>query len=288
MPISHISDINFFTTSYPIPRHLQCPTEGGYIDVTGCPKDSDGDGVSDCVSTSTDSACHNTTVMPSASCCTVEFDNCNATARGATVYTNADDYAVAYPDLANPQNQIGCSVDSDGDNVDDGVDQCPGTSPTEINLATSDPSKMTIDMKGCPILSAEMWEATVVDVTTSESNSADPSIEMLFSVNADLYNVLAARQYETSQMTQVQIMDPTCQNTFGADVLPFTVNMNSKGNYTGNIPTEGFPITVKVDLNPDNTVGSPVWTTSAPYDVGTIDFCLNFAILSDTLGELPS
>ena len=143
-------------------------------------------------------------------------------------------------------------------------------------------------MKGCPILSAEMWEATVVDVTTDDSNSASPNVQMLFSVNADLYNVLAARQYETSQMTQFQIMDPTCQNKFDADVLPFTVNMNSKGNYTGNIATEGFPITVEVDLNPDNTVGSPVWTTSAPYDVGTIDFCLNFAILSDTLGELPS
>ena len=206
------------------------------------------------------------------------------------MYKTAAEYLLFHSDL-NPQPLPGCSFDSDGDSVDDGVDQCPGTTSTEIALAGSYPSKLTIDMKGCPILSAKMWESTVVDVTTSNSNSANPLIELLFSVDAGLPQVLTARQYETSQMVQVQIMDPTCQNKFddvtatGDEVLPLTVNMNEKGSFTGQIPFDSIPISVDVQLNPDNYVGSPVWATSALYDVGTVDFCLNFAILSDTLGE---
>ena len=227
-------------------------------------------------------------------CCTVERDFCTDTPRGATVFTGipTDTFTLQYDakyQKADETIQTGCSYDSDTDGVDDGVDQCPGTTPTEIAL---NGSKLTIDMKGCPILSAKMWESTVVDVTTSNSNSANPLIELLFSVDAGLPQVLTARQYETSQMIQVQIIDPTCQNKFddvtatGDEVLPLTVNMNNKGSFTGQIPFDSIPISVDVDLNPDNYVGSPVWTTSAPYDVGTIDFCLNFAILSDTLGEL--
>ena len=199
-------------------------------------------------------------------CCTVERDFCTNTPRGATVFTGipTDTFTLQYDakyQKADETIQTGCSYDSDTD----GVDQCPGTTPTEIALNSS---KLTIDMKGCPILSAKMWESTVVDVTTSNSNSANPLIELLFSVDAGLPQVLTARQYETSQMIQVQIMDPTCQNKFddvtatGDEVLPLTVNMNNKGSFTGQIPFDSIPISVDVDLNPDNYVGSPVWTTS--------------------------
>ena len=287
---AHLTSLKFLSSLTLSTVIHQCPDEGGFITPSGCPRDSDNDGVSDCISISTVSDCHSTTAVPTdiGSCCTVERDNCNDTPRGATVYKTAAEYLLFHSDL-DPQPLPGCSFDSDGDNVDDGIDQCPGTTPTEIAL---DDSKLTIDMKGCPILSAKMWESTVVDVTTSNSNSANPLIELLFSVDADLPQVLTARQYQTSQMIQVQIMDPTCQNKFddvtttGDEVLPLTVNMNSKGSFTGQIPFDSIPISVDVQLNPDNFVGSPVWTTSAPYEVGTIDFCLNFAILSDTLGEL--
>lgn len=153
---------------------------------------------------------------------------------------------------------------------------------------------MTIDDNGCPFLTPFMWDATFIDVTTTESNGANPSVELLFTVDADLINVLEARQYiitndiDTNEMLKVRVMDSTCQNTFddetdtGDKLLPISVAMDSTGAFTGQTPFDSYPFTFTLDLNPDGIVGSPIWTIDQPYDVGSIDFCLSVAILSDT------
>ena len=235
-------------------------------------------------------------------CCTVEFDNCNDTPRGATVFTGTptDEFILQYDPMYNMVDKIikpGCSYDSDTDGVDDGVDICPGTTPFEIDLANNRPEKVTIDDNGCPFLTPFMWDATFIDVTTTESNGANPSVELLFTVDADLINVLEARQYiitndiDTNEMLKVRVMDSTCQNTFddetdtGDKLLPISVAMDSTGAFTGQTPFDSYPFTFTLDLNPDGIVGSPIWTIDQPYDVGSIDFCLSVAILSDTQGE---
>ena len=249
-------------------------------------------------------ACHSTSVSVENSCCTIEQDHCPTdTPRGATVYANQDDYALFHPDLFGASGSIsptplpGCPFDSDGDNVFDGVDVCPDTTQFEILLANNRPEKVTIDDNGCPFLTPFMWDATFIDVTTTESNGANPSVELLFTVNADLFNVLEARQYiitndiNTNEMLEVRVMDSTCQNTFddvadtGDKLLPISVAMDSTGNFKGQTPFDSYPFTFTLDLNPDGIVGSPIWTIDQPYDVGSIDFCLSVAILSDTQGE---
>ena len=250
----------------------QCVSEGGLIRADGCPVDSDQDGVSDCVSADSNSDCHNHTSLPDASCCS-EKDICADTPRGATV------------------NATGCPSDGDNDNVADGIDVCPYTTPFEVGLANSDPSKMSIDIKGCAILAASMWEPIFIDVTTVETNGANRGFELLFAVDADLPPVLASRQYDVAtEMVEVRIMDENCQNAFDDQtidvdkLLPLTVTINDENPaFTGQIPFGTIPITVDVDLNPDGVVGSPIWSSSPPFDVGNIDFCLSLAILSDTL-----
>lgn len=250
----------------------QCVNEGGLIGPDGCPLDSDRDGVSDCISADPNSDCHSQTSLPDASCCS-EKDVCSVTPRGATV------------------NATGCPSDGDNDNVVNGIDACPYTAQTEVDLAGTDPSKMTIDMKGCAILTATMWEPIFVDATTVEANGANPGIELLFTVDADLPQVLASRQYDiATEMIQVRIMDENCQNTFDDQtinvdkLLPLTVTVNDETPaFTGQIPYGSLPITVDIDLNPDGVVGSPIWSSSPPFDVGNIAFCLSFALLSDTL-----
>ena len=250
----------------------QCISEGGLIGPDGCPVDSDQDGVSDCVSTDPNSDCHSQTSLPDASCCS-EKDVCTDTPWGATV------------------NATGCPSDDDNDNVANGLDVCPHTTQPELDLANSDSSKMSIDMKGCAILAASMWEPIFVDATIVDGNGANPGIELLFTVDADLPQVLASRQYNiASEMIQVRIMDENCQNTFDDQtidvdkLLPLTVTVNDENPaFTGQIPFGSLPITIDIDLNPDGVVGSPIWSSSPPFDVGNIDFCLSVAILSDTL-----
>ena len=84
-------------------------------------------------------------------------------------------------------------------------------------------------------------------------------------------------------------MDASCTNVFDAsndELLPATITVNNAGLFTGQTPTGSIPITIDVNLNPDNVVGSEVWTTEPPFDVGSIDFCLGFSVLSDTKSEL--
>ena len=290
----------------------QCPNEGGRIHPDGCPIDTDRDGVKDCVSDQASSesyvwplsptACHSASVSIDDSCCTIEQDHCPTdTPRGATVFTGlpTDEFTLLYDAVYNKADETiktGCSYDSDTDGVDDGVDICPGTTPFEIDLAATRPEKVTIDDNGCPFLTPFMWDATFIDVTTTESNGASPSVELLFTVNADLINVLEARQYiitnnvDTNEMLKVRVMDSTCQNTFddetgtGDKLLPVSVAMDSTGSFTGQTPFDSSPFTFTLDLNPDVVVGSPIWTIDSPYDVGSIDFCLSVSILSDTQG----
>ena len=251
----------------------QCPTEGGFIGDDGCPIDNDRDQVRDCVSTDPNADCHSRTSLPNAACC-IEKDFCTGTPRGATV------------------NSTGCPSDADGDGVWDGIDMCPHTTQAEVALANSDPSKMTIDMKGCAIMSESMWDPIFVDVTTVDANGADPGIELMFAVDATLPLILESRQYNVAnEMVEVRIKDGSCVNTFddqtldvAEKILPLTVTVNNTNPaFTGQIPLGSLPITVDVDLNPDNTVGSPIWKMEPPYEQGNIDFCLSFAILSDIL-----
>jgi hypothetical protein len=270
----------------------QCPTEGGYIGRDGCPIDSDNDGVKDCISTQApasytwpfqSTACHSTSAKPDAACCTVEQDMCADTVRGAKVY--AEQYTNEKLDApVDP----GCPFDTDKDGVVDGVDLCPYTTDVEIALAASTPNKVSIDDKGCATMSAPMWESTFVDVTTG-SEGANPKVEMLFTVDALLPQLATTRGYNVAnELVAVQVMDASCTNVFDEsndELLPATITVNDAGLFTGQTPTGSIPITIDVNLNPDNVVGSEVWTTEPPFDVGSIDFCLGFAVLSDTKSE---
>ena len=273
----------------------QCPTEGGYIGRDGCPIDSDNDGVKDCISTDAPASytwpfvptgCHSTDAKPDAACCTVEQDMCSDTVRGATVY--AEQYT---NDKLDAPVEPGCPFDTDKDGVVDGVDLCPYTTDVEIALAASNPNKVSIDDSGCATMSAPMWESTFVDVTTG-SEGANPKVELLFTVDALLPQVATSRKYDVAnELVAVQVMDASCTNVFDDEtdagdkldkLLPATVAFNNKGLFTGQTPTGSIPITIDLNLNPDNVVGSEVWTTEPPFDVGSIDFCLGFAVLSDT------
>ena len=141
-------------------------------------------------------------------------------------------------------------------------------------------------------MSESMWDPIFVDVTTVDANGADPGIELMFAVDATLPLILESRRYNVAnEMVEVRIKDGSCVNTFddqtldvAEKILPLTVTVNNTNPaFTGQIPLGSLPITVDVDLNPDNTVGSPIWKMEPPYEQGNIDFCLSFAILSDIL-----
>ena len=260
-----------------------CPTEGGFIDVVGCPVDSDKDGVKDCVSTIEKQSCHSITSLPESSCCDVERDECNDTPLGATVDSK------------------GCAADADKDGIKDGIDLCQDTTDVEIALAKSSPAKMTIDMKGCPILAPEMWEARFVDISTDQSSGdTDSTIKFLYTVDADLPKVLEARNYDLAKdMLRVRLMDSTCQMYYDAgdgetdtqsasEILPIQVNVNSTGDYGGTLPADTTPISITLDVSPENIVGSPIWSTEPPYDVGSLNFCVSVEFLAENKGEYRS
>jgi OOP family OmpA-OmpF porin len=96
----------------------QCPgtPQGAAVDARGCPLDTDGDGVPD------------------------YLDQCPATASGVVV------------------DEKGCPKDSDGDGVQDHLDQCPDT-----------PAGLIVDKKGCPI---SMTLAIEFDVDKAEIKPA--------------------------------------------------------------------------------------------------------------------
>ena len=255
-----------------------CPTEGGFIDGVGCPIDSDKDGVRDCVSTLAKESCHSTTNLPDSNCCDVELDKCNDTLLGATV------------------NESGCSSDTDKDGIKDGIDLCSDTTAVEIALANSSPTKMTIDMKGCPILAPEMWEARFIDISTAQgSGETDSTIKYLYTVDADLPKVLEARNYDLAKdMLRVRLMDSTCQMYYDAgdaeaqtavENLPIQIDIGSKGDYDGTLPADTTPISITLDVSPENIVESPFWFSEAPYDAGSIDFCLSIELLAENRGK---
>lgn len=221
----------------------QCPDVGGCINEDGCPIDSDGDGVSDCASdvggdnsvltTSavlptwpftlghiSSDACHSTAVEPTSAvafatnCCNVAYDNCDGTPKFVDV-TNA--YAPSATDspVEATETGMGCSVDTDGDGVDDGRDRCPYSTPVEVNYFKGlDPAGKAVDVSGlisrdtfgCIVTLPAAWDINFVDVTTNtteddnsldgitdEDGDANPDLQILFTTPKLLWDVQESR-----------------------------------------------------------------------------------------------
>jgi OOP family OmpA-OmpF porin len=129
----------------------KCPNTpaGTPVDASGCPKDSDGDGVIDA-----QDKCPNTpagTPVDATGCprdsdhdgVIDSLDRCPNTPAGTTVDAN------------------GCPVDSDKDGVFDTADKCPNTAPG-----------VKVDAVGCPALFAEPGKALVLQGVNFETGKA--------------------------------------------------------------------------------------------------------------------
>jgi outer membrane protein OmpA-like peptidoglycan-associated protein len=97
------------------------------VDASGCPKDSDGDGVIDCLDKCADTRRG----------CTVDASGCAPDADGDGVCDGADKCPGTVKGCA--VDSTGCAKDADGDGVCDGADKCPSTA-----------KGCTVDASGCP------------------------------------------------------------------------------------------------------------------------------------------
>ena len=237
----------------------------------------------DCVSTSENAQCHSTTEITTISdldsCCDIERDNCpDDTPRGATVYTELKT-------IGGETIQPGCKSDTDGDGVYDGLDRCPGTSAEDLAMIEASDT-MFLDEKGCVVLSPEMWEPTFVEEATvvSKTNGI-PYLDLLFTVDKDLYNFAKARV--DLPLVDSQVMDASCINAFDdltdtdalIEGLSSSVSENVQGSYNGEISTDAVPVMVGLEFDISKLIGSTVWTEE-PNGVASIDFCLKLSVLS--------
>ena len=112
----------------------KCPgtPAGATVDATGCPHDSDGDGVLDGLDT-----CSGT---PGGA--TVDAHGCPKDSDGDGVWDGIDS-CPGTPAGAKVDAR-GCPIDSDGDGVPDGIDACANT-----------PAGAKVDANGCPIIVTE-------------------------------------------------------------------------------------------------------------------------------------
>ena len=322
---------------------------GGYINEDGCPIDSDGDGVSDCASdvggdnsVLTSSAvfptwpftlghissdtCHSTTVEPTSTddaatnCCNVEYDNCEGTPKFVDV-TNAYTPSDSTSPVETSETGMGCSVDTDGDGVDDGRDRCPYSTSFEVaNVDSSD--LLAIDSFGCIVTLPAAWDINFVDITTNTTaddgltdadGDANPDLEILFTTPKLLWDVLESRGVttppyldnyvsgEVDELVKVSIFDYACTKKFDDSttltspttrLLPTTTirgvgkfpeELLAGDNDAGdkNIPEGSQPFYVDVELNPDSLVGSEIWKIEPPFDEASIEFCIRVDLLSD-------
>lgn len=251
--------------------------------------------IQDCVSTSSDTSCHSTTELTTLSdldaCCNIEQDFCpDDTPTGARV--NKQDATITKSTGDTELIKAGCPFDTDLDEVLDGLDRCPATTDQELQLVNSQSSKISVDDQGCAILSAFVWESTFIQESPVVSTrNGMPHIDMLFTVDKDLYAIANAQEYPS--LVNVQVMDASCINVFddltdaGDERLSAALAINNKGLYTGELPTDSTPVTVGLDFDTDKLFGSKVWKDE-PNGVASISLCLKFSVLSytDTSGAL--
>ena len=230
--------------------------------------------IKDCVSTSVKDECHSITGSASdlnIACCNVERDYCpDDTPRGATVSTKLE---TINGETIDP----GCTSDTDGDTVYDGLDRCPDTTTKELDMiANSD--KMVLDEQGCVVLSPGMWEPTFVEEATVVSKvDGMPNLDLLFTVNKELYDFAKARA--DLPLVQSQVMDASCIDAFDDLIDTSAPVENAQGSYTGEISADAVPVMVGLDFDISKLIGSTVWTEE-PNGVASIDFCLKLSVLS--------
>lgn len=256
----------------------QCPTEGGIVDQYGCPIDSDGDGVKDCVSDKPDCQFNTdgVSLLIDTSCC-AERDTCPETPRGATV------------------DNKGCPNDGDNDGVYDGIDKC-FTTQGELGLVAA--GKIKIDEKGCSI--APVPRLSFIDLSigpdasepiTVDHPHANPDLETLFAIDPLYREFLQARDPNITidEMVKVRVMDYSCEIAFDEDLdtdflLPTEIQFDNMGIYGGEFPVGMEVLMLDTNLNPEAVVGSPVWTIDSPYTTGYIRFCLRVDLHMDDEG----
>lgn len=212
-------------------------------------------------------------------CCNVERDFCpDDTPEGATVYATSEEYASSHPDLFGtsgtmlPAPSPGCPFDSDNDLVYDGADLCPSTTPKELEMAQDADSAVLLDDKGCVILPPEMWEPTYVeDAATVSTINGDPHLDLVFTIDNDLYDINTLRGYP--KLADVQIMDAMCIDALEG-LIPVTIEDDEEA-------AGPVPFTVGLDFDTNNLYDTELWTDEAN-GVASISFCLKFSVLSYT------
>ena len=99
----------------------------------------------------TSDTCHSTTVEPlsttdaGTNCCNIAYDNCDGTPKFVDVTKTFDTTTPVTGD----ETGMGCSVDTDGDGVDDGRDRCPYSTSVEVDYINNlDPDGNPVDASG--------------------------------------------------------------------------------------------------------------------------------------------
>ena len=168
----------------------------------------------------------------------------------------------------------------------DGQDRCPDTTADDLAMI-ADSATMVLDEQGCVVLSPEMWEPTFVEEASVVSTiNGMPHLDLLFTVNKDLYTFAKARA--DLPLLNSQVMDASCINAFDdltdtsapIERLSSLVAENPEQvSYTGEISADAVPVMVGLDFDISKLVGSKVWTEE-PNGVASIDFCLKLSVLS--------
>ena len=172
----------------------------------------------------------------------------------------------------------------------DGLDRCPDTTADDLAMI-ADSATMVLDEQGCVVLSPQMWEPTFVEEATVLSTmNGMPHLDLLFTVNKDLYTFAKARA--DLPLLNSQVMDASCINAFDdltdtstsapIERLSSLVAENPEQvSYTGEISADAVPVMVGLDFDISKLIGSTVWTEE-PNGVASIDFCLRLSVLSYT------
>ena len=168
----------------------------------------------------------------------------------------------------------------------DGLDRCPDTTADDLAMI-ADSATMVLDEQGCVVLSPQMWEPTFVEEATVLSTmNGMPHLDLLFTVNKDLYTFAKARA--DLPLLNSQVMDASCINAFDdltdtsapIERLSSLVAENPEQvSYTGEISADAVPVMVGLDFDISKLIGSTVWTEE-PNGVASIYFCLKLSVLS--------
>lgn len=196
----------------------------------------------------------------------------------------------------------GCTSDGDNDTVVDGIDQCPGTTSVEMELAAMADGKMTLSTSGtdagCAILDPSVWDSIFLDVVTNSSNIlSNPGLEAVFAVDSALVSAQSSRvgdDFGVASLARFSVLDPSCTRKYddvtqtGDELFSITMRLDdlSESSFAGEIPEDTVALSGYIDFNKDLITQSPLWELEYPFSIGTVACCIRLELLSEAGGKL--